>query len=188
LLAEPERLQIDMATFMHVTDARIAASVQRSGLKPFLTKILLDDGAAQVHRAVYCVPVVANFQATFQWLRELKRAGYRTAVGVQFRIPDRQEVFFGKFNKPHLRLSAAEAIGLYMKSPDQRGLEVLVPRRVTAREILRVRNIPQLIGWRFFPESKNTGTIWLPWKGAIKRRRVLASLNRREDREYRDKS
>jgi hypothetical protein len=177
-----------MATFMHVTDARIAASVQRNGLKPFLTKIMMENGNVGMHRAVYCVPVVANFQATFQWLRELKWRGRRTAVGVQFRIPDRQEVFFGKFNKPHLRLSAAEAIGLYMKSPDQRGLEVLVPRRVTAREILRVRNIPQLMGWRFFPESKNTDTIWLPWKGQIKRRRVLASLNRKEEREYRDKS
>jgi hypothetical protein len=70
-----------------------------------------------------------------------------------------------------------------MKSPDQRGLEVPVPRRVAAREILRVRNIPQLMGWRFFPESKNTSTTWLPWKGAIKRRRVLASLDRKEDRE-----
>jgi hypothetical protein len=172
-----------MAVFMHITNAQDAANIRRNGLKPRLAMIALAAGTLEERRVVFCVPIVADFQATFQWLRELKRRGHRTAVGVQFRIDDRQEVWLGHFGQPHERLSAAEAVGRYMKTVDPRGLQVLVPRRVTRSEIMRIRKVPQLMGWRFSPNSKNTGTTWWPrFKGGIKVRRVMASLNRKDKR------
>ena len=175
-----------MATFVHIANARDALHIYRNGLKPRRARFTSAGDVAEVHRVVFCEPVVPNFQATFQWLRELKRGGYRTAVGVQFRIDDGQEVWFGRYGKPHERMTAADAVGRYMSMPDSRGYEVLVPRRVAPREIMRVRDVPQLMGWRFFPESKNTGTTWWPsLKGEIKRRRVIASINRKDSRELR---
>ena len=143
-----------MASFVHIADAWDAVHIRRSGLKPRRAQFTVADEVSEVHRVMYCVPVVANFQATFQWLRELKRGGHRTTVGVQFRIDDSQEVWLGRYRKHHERMTAAEAVGRYMRSVDPRGLEVLVPRRVTPREIVRIRNVPQLVGWRFFPGSK----------------------------------
>jgi hypothetical protein len=142
-----------MATFMHIADARAAATIRRSGLLTALARVPMHGTVLDI-RAVYCVPVVKSFQSTFQWLRELKRGGYRTAVGVQFRIDDRQGVLLGRYGKPHVRLSAAEAVGRYMNSPDPRGLEVLVPRTIKPGELVRIRQIPQVVGWRYFPEAK----------------------------------
>ena len=73
-----------------------------------------------------------------------------------------------------------------MRAVDPRGLEVLVPCRVMPSEIVQIRDVPQLMGWRFFPDSKNTGVKWWPsCKGEIKRRRVIASINRKDSREAR---
>jgi hypothetical protein len=176
-----------MATFVHIADARQAPHIRRNGIKSHRARFAVSIDVTEVHRVVFCVPVVANFQATFQWLRELKRHGHRTAVGVQFRVDDSQEVWFGHYYRPHDLITAAEAVGRYMKIDDPRGFEILLPRRVKPQDIMRVREVPQLMGWRFFPGSKNTGTTWWPRnKGQIKVRRVVASLNRKDASERRD--
>ncbi|MER5358051.1 HEAT repeat domain-containing protein [Streptomyces sp. NPDC002785] len=36
---------------------------------------------------------------------------------------------------------------------DPRGWEVFVPRTVTKREVHRIRAVPQVSGWRYFPDS-----------------------------------
>lgn len=52
---------------------------------------------------------------------------------------DDEEIYVGKFARPHRHLSAAEAAGLYMKEADPLGLEVLVPRAIRSDEIMRIR-------------------------------------------------
>jgi hypothetical protein len=51
-------------------------------------------------------------------------------------------------------MSAAEAVSEFSNAEDARGWEVVIPRRIAAAELHRVRRLPQVIGWRFFPESK----------------------------------
>jgi hypothetical protein len=46
-------------------------------------------------RGVFCVPVVPNFQSTFQWLRELRGRGYSRLRGIKFRIDDGESIFVG---------------------------------------------------------------------------------------------
>jgi hypothetical protein len=143
-----------MAVFIHVADARDAVMIRRNGLAAHSTKITVA-GTRTVLRAVYCVPVVADYQATFQWMRELRRRGYRTSVGVQFRIDDNELVFLGKFARPHVRITAAAASGMYLKNPDPRGLQVLIPRPVRAAELMKIRRAPTIVGWRYSPTARS---------------------------------
>ena len=48
--------------------------------------------------------------------------------------------------KPKAFVAAAPAV--------REGWEVIIPRRIAAKEIQRVRSLPQVIGWRFFPGAK----------------------------------
>src|SRR5688500_15541375 len=55
-----------MADFLHITTARAARRIERSGI------------AARSHgraggRGVYCMPVLPSFTLTHQWVRELRR-------------------------------------------------------------------------------------------------------------------
>jgi len=59
------------------------------------------------------MPVVANFQMTFQWLRELKRRGYRLARGIQFRIDDTEAVFIGHYNQVPQEMTVAQSIAFF---------------------------------------------------------------------------
>jgi hypothetical protein len=81
-----------MATFIHIADERAARRILCGGIraKVFATP---DEHTEAPRRGVFCVPVVPNFQSTFQWLRELKRRGYNRACGIQFRIDDAESVF-----------------------------------------------------------------------------------------------
>ena len=168
-----------MASFIHITDARNAASIRRNGLKPQPAPLIITASPA-TQRFVYCVPVVADFAATFQWLGELRRKGYRSSIAVQFRVADGEEVFIGKFSGPHRRATAAEAAGLYMKHPDPRGLEVLLPRPVRVGEITRIRDMPKAFGWRYSPTARIT-FFGNPGLCRVKsRRRKLVAAQRRK--------
>jgi hypothetical protein len=37
---------------------------------------------------------------------------------------------------------------------DPRGLEIMVPRRILPREIIRVRTLSKAVGWRYWPGAK----------------------------------
>jgi hypothetical protein len=56
-------------------------------------------------------------------------------------------------------MTAAEAVGYIRSRPDPRGYEIMLPRRVLPREIVRVRALPSAFGWRYFPEAKGKA----PW-------------------------
>jgi hypothetical protein len=119
---------------------------------------------AAPRRGVFCVPVIADFQVTFQWLRELKRRGHRSACGIQFRIDDAETVFVGHYNQAPQGMTAAQSIACFLEAKDPRGLQVIVPRAIAAREIMGIRSIPQVTGWRFYPGAKGRRPLW-PFAG-----------------------
>ena len=156
-----------MPVFVHLTSHRNLPSVRRGGIRP--TK-----GAS----GVYALPVTRNFNVSHQWLRELRRSGGGTILGVYFRIPDDEIVEIGHYNSIALKMRAAEAVALMMaaeerpadaaRAADQKiravrerrrlptspeGFEVVIARRIAPAEILRVKPLPQVVGWRYAPGS-----------------------------------
>jgi hypothetical protein len=118
-----------MATFVHLTDIRNSQKIMRNGIRPTMTKA--------TGKVVYCVPVVSNFQITFQWLRELKREGYRTASAIQFKIADTEHVLVGRYRQPKSEMTAAQDVAFFQGADDARGYEVIIARGIKPKEITR---------------------------------------------------
>lgn len=166
-----------MATFVHIADQRMARRILRGGIH---AAALAAQAAKAPRCGVFCVPVVASFQMTFQWLRELKRRGHRSSCGIQFRIGDEEPVLVGHYNEVPQEMTAAQSVALFLQAEDARGLQVVVPRTITAREIIRIRSVPQVTGWRFYPAAKGSRPLW-PANGATnasRLRRRIDQLNK----------
>jgi hypothetical protein len=133
-----------MARFVHLAPEVQAASIRRSGIR-------LRSRSRYQLKGVYCMPLLPNFFACHQRLRELRRRGQRAFVAVDFRIPDQEHVLVCRYCRPHAEMTAAEAADLIHGCPDPLGYEVVVPRRADAREITRIRPVPQVTGSRYFP-------------------------------------
>lgn len=133
-----------MAMFVHLAPEHLARAIRRAGLRP--DRRWIDAG-----KAVYAVPVTPNFFRTHQWLREKKRGGGRTIVGVYFRVPHQTPVRVGHYGGPWERMTAAEAVGLFMGDDDRLGWEVLFDDPVPPSQIHAIRHLPQLVGWRYKP-------------------------------------
>src|SRR6202035_1759903 len=83
------------------------------------------------------------------------RGGERGQLWVLFCSSSyREPVWVGHYRQGHREMSAAEAVAEFLGSEVREGWEVLVPRRIAANEIHRVRSLPQVVGWRFFPGAK----------------------------------
>lgn len=160
-----------MAVFVHLTSDRHVAAIRRGGIR------LVKAGG---HRpgGVYAMPVTRNFSIAHQWLRELKRLGGGTIMGVYFRIPDDEPVEISHFNGAGVAMTAAEAAGLIFaiegndpvqaraadearrrrpalpSSPE--GYQVVIPRAIAPGEILRFKPLPQVVGWRYRPGANGT--------------------------------
>ena len=157
-----------MPVFVHLTSHRNVAAIRRGGIGLIKRRFR--------PRGVYAMPVTRNFYVSHQWLRELRRTGGGTIVAVYFRVPDDEPVEVGHYNSLHVTMTAAEAAGLLMaaetrdpaaertrdreskavrrgrrlpSSPE--GYEVVIPRRIEPREIIRVKALPQVVGWRHRP-------------------------------------
>jgi hypothetical protein len=137
-----------MAMFVHLTPASRASRIRKNGI----SRLRSLPGATRP--GVFAVPVTPSFQVSHQWLRELRRRGRESIVGIYFRIPDEEPVRVGRYNKDHRTVTAGEAVAMFLKDSDRQGWEVVIPRGILAREIHRIRTIPQVVGWRFFPEAK----------------------------------
>jgi len=159
-----------MASFVHIADQKNAKAIRRSGI----LAQRIDGGC----RAVFCVPVTSDFNSTHHWVRELRRRGYQASCAAQFRISDDELVRVGRYGRHHSVMSAAEAVALFRGGSDVRGFEVLVGRNIGAREIRRMKSLPHLVGWRFFPEAKGSMPFW-PARGEIKARRLRDGINSR---------
>lgn len=134
-----------MAILVHITDARNVRSIERGGIK-----------VRRGTMGVYCLPSLPDFFRTHQWAHELRRCGAKRVLAVDFRLPSREPCLFGPYGNPQglSRVTVGKAAGTMLRAKEPLGLELIVPRAITAREVLRVREIPQSVGWRISPALK----------------------------------
>ncbi|MCG8443410.1 MAG: hypothetical protein MI723_16525 [Caulobacterales bacterium] len=134
---------------MHIAPENLAKRIRRNGLAPLRAPGSVFDGC------VWTFPVLESYELTHQWARELKRLGAHALAAATVRVPDGEPVMARHFRQAPAEMTAAEAVGLIRAQPDPRGYEIIVPRRITPREIVRVRTLPKAIGWRYAPEEKD---------------------------------
>jgi hypothetical protein len=133
-----------MARFLHLTDERLLARLKKAGIRTTFW-------GREKLRCVYATPVLPDFQISYQWLRELKNRGIRTIGAIQFKIPDQEEVLVGRYSEEPIPVTAAQAGKVFMAHPTGLGLQVLIRRRIEAREITRAYVPTQIVGWRYSP-------------------------------------
>jgi hypothetical protein len=137
-----------VAMFVHLTPESRSALIRKNGIRRLRQPFSVCPGG------VFAVPIVQNFYISHQWLRELKRRNVGAIVGIYFRIPDDEVVWVGHYGQHHRKMTAAESIAEFDTADDPQGWEVVIPRRIDAKEIHRIRALPQVVGWRFSPTSK----------------------------------
>jgi hypothetical protein len=137
-----------MAMFLHLTDEKYRNGILRNGIKP--SRIHNDE----LSRGVFCMPVIPDFYATHQWLRELKRfhAGH-IMISVLFRLPDTDPVFCGKYTEPFAKTTASKAHAAFLALDDPLGFQVIVSRKILPAELCGIRRAPQVVGWRYYPQA-----------------------------------
>ncbi len=133
-----------MAAFVHLTTEAHVTRIRRSGIR-----------AAKRAPGVYAMPVLPDFQRSHQWLRELRRwKGGQSLIAVYFRLPGDTPVVFGRYNQVHTEGTADDAVATLKVLEDAAGFEAAVLRAVEPGEITSIKHLPQLTGWRYFPEAK----------------------------------
>jgi hypothetical protein len=137
-----------MAMFVHLAPESSLDRIRRNGIGR------LRRSRGNIPAGIFAVPITRNFFISHQWLRELKRRSGALIGGVYFRIDDDEPVWVGHYGQAHRRMTAAEAVREFMASVERQGWEVIIPRRIEAKEIRRIRLLPQVLGWRYYPEAK----------------------------------
>ncbi len=133
-----------MTAFVHLTTETNIARIRRGGIR-----------AAKGAPGVYAMPVLPDFQRTHQWLRELRRwKGGRSLLAVYFRVPGNTPMVFGHYNRIHTEGTADDAAAALKALDDAAGFESAILRDVAPGEITSIKHLPQLVGWRYFPEAK----------------------------------
>lgn len=135
-----------MPTLVHIADERDSKSITQNGLK-----------FGKWRRGIFFMPLTEDFFISHQWLRELKRRGIRTFVGVYFRLNSAEYVWFGKYHGGHARMKLGDALSEYRRADDKLGFEFLIERKIEAGEIHKIKHLPQTIGWRYMPDSHQRG-------------------------------
>lgn len=133
-----------MPTLVHLADEKNSAKIIRNGLK-----------TGRYGTGIYCMPVLPNFYVSHQWLRELKRNGAKSYIGVYFKLASAEMVYAGRYGKKHRYISLGEAIREIMSLEDPLGYELIVERKILPAEIHKIKRLPQTLGWRYFPGSHN---------------------------------
>ena len=133
--------------FVHLTPAKNVGLILRNGISR-----LREHGDRP--RGLFAMPVTRNFVISHQWLRELQRRGAGGEIAaVYFRIADHERVWVGHYRHAHQEMSAAEAVALVAAQTAQEGFEIVVPRRIAKHEIHRVKTLPQVVGWKYYPDA-----------------------------------
>jgi hypothetical protein len=127
-----------VAVLTHLIPAKLAARARKNGLKA---------GA----RGLFCMPLLPNYFVSHQWMRELKRRGQRTFVAVDFRLRSDEKIAVGHYGHEKVTTTVGKAIADIMSIADPRGWELVLPRSVAAAEIVNVRPVARVAGWRYFP-------------------------------------
>src|SRR5437879_6190735 len=124
--------------FVHLTPESRVPLIRRNGIGR------LRRPAGGRPGGIFAMPVTRDFYVSHQWLRELRRRGAGAIAGVYFRIPDDESVWVGHYHQAHQSMSAAEAVATIMVGESREGYEVIIPGRIDAAEIHRVRSLPQV--------------------------------------------
>lgn len=161
-----------MATLVHLTDEKNTSSILRNGIN-----------TGKYGFGVYCKPVLPNFYVSHQWLRELKRNGARSYVGVYFKAPSSEMVYAGRYGKPHRFITLGEAIKDIMSLEDPLGYELIIDRKIAPEAISKIKHLPQTLGWRYFPDShgKKPCNCEYCLRASIKGRRTKNRLDKLDD-------
>lgn len=170
-----------MTMFVHIADERDRASIRRNG--PRLPKRRWKQHESDIFKyGVFGLPVVADFVLGRQWLRELKSDGHRTSVGIYLRIPDSEQVWVGRYNEQKTSMTAAEA-ARHLHLRRILGLEVIVARSVLSSEIHAVRELPQVLGWRYMPGARDRMPCGCSFcqRGKIKSRKLRDAYDKIKD-------
>lgn len=153
-----------MATFVHITTEKNVKSILENGIKTKLT--------GKEVKGVYCMAVTRNFVISHQWLRELKRDGQKTKVGAYFKLNSDEKVLFGHYKQSHVEITAGEAVKAVMDAPDARGFEIIIPRSISPKEIYKVKHLPQVIGWRYYPEAHGKSLCLCPACNGLRKGKI----------------
>lgn len=145
-----------MAMFVHIAADKDAAKIRRSGIRIARTNRRKING-------VFLSAVTKDYMRTHQWHREVQRIRNVPKVAVRIRIPDSEDVYIGKYSEEHLKVTAAHAVAISRRHDDPMGLEVILPRPVSASEILRIYVLPKAVGWRFYPGAKRKKPCGCPY-------------------------
>ena len=135
-----------MATFVHIFPESAKARITRNGIRPLKTGWRLVDG-------VFLMPVVQSYVVTHQWNREIERVRNVPKLAARIRIGDDEKVHVGVYNQYHEEVSAAEAIAIAAEHTGMTGFEVVLPRKVEPKEIIRIYRPDRNVGWRYSPKS-----------------------------------
>lgn len=153
-----------MALFVHLTNEKNRNSILRDGIKQ--EKIHYEEAS----HGVFCMPVISDFYATHQWLREMKMNKSANAIiAVYFKVTDDERVFCGQYNGEIVKTTAAEAHKIFNDTEDKMGFQVIVPRKILKSEVTKTKKLPQTIGWRHFPKSHEKKRCLCPaclWKSS----------------------
>ncbi len=106
-----------------------------------------------MRQAVFAMPMLQDFARTHQWVRELRRYRAQRIVAVHLSLPRTEQVYVGRYARPHELMPLGEAIGWVQRN--HAGAEIVVPRKVSAREAVSIRDVPQLVGWVETPEARS---------------------------------
>ncbi|MFT4076300.1 MAG: hypothetical protein QM647_12310 [Asticcacaulis sp.] len=163
-----------MAIFVHLTSETNVALIRRNGIAA--TRWSKNITPA---RGVFATPVTPDFYKSHQWLRELARQPGAKIVAVYFRLKDNEPVYLGRYRQAHILISAAEAVSSFMKQQGD-GVEVIIPCRIAASNIVKIKSLPQTIGWRYYPEAR--GKLPSPSKGSFGSQKTIKAVEAREVR------
>jgi hypothetical protein len=114
---------------------------------------VLDENLAWVEHphVLFAMPMTPDFGLTYQWMRELRRWHDERLIAVHLRLPSEEEVLVGRYNQRHIRMPLGEAIRRLLRAPE--GNEIVVLRPVRAKEVARIQEVTQRVGWIETPEQ-----------------------------------
>lgn len=135
-----------MPTLVHLADEKDAKKILNAGIK-----------VGKGRNGIFFMPVTTDFLVSHQWLRELKRRGVKTYVGVYFRLKSNELIWAGKYHQQHKQMTLGSAMNEFLNLEDKLGYEFIIERKIQPQEIQKIRHLPQTIGWRHMPDSHQKG-------------------------------
>jgi hypothetical protein len=74
-------------------------------------------------------------------------------IAIYFRIPDDEILFCGNYTEKMVCVKATETHKIFTSQEDKMGFQAILTRKVSKNEITKIKNIPQITGWRHYPKS-----------------------------------